>query len=77
MVREFQDVSIEKNLELSPKREIYFCIKFVPRVVAVSKAPYQIIISELIELKIQLQELLSKGYNRYVFPPWGAPVLFI
>jgi hypothetical protein len=32
---------------------------------------------ELIELKIQLQELLDKEYSRPSFSPWGAPVLFV
>ena len=33
-------------------------------------------IPELTELKIQLQELLEKGYIRPSVSPWGAPVLF-
>ena len=32
---------------------------------------------ELTELKIQLQELLDKGYIRPSVSPWGAPVLFV
>jgi hypothetical protein len=32
---------------------------------------------ELIELKIQLQELLDKEYIRKSVSPWGAPVLFV
>jgi hypothetical protein len=42
-----------------------------------SKAPYRISLSELIELKIQLQELLNKEYIRPSVSPWGAPVLFV
>jgi hypothetical protein len=34
-------------------------------------------IPELTELKIQLQELLDKGYIRPSVSPWGAPVLFV
>ena len=34
-------------------------------------------ILELTELKIQLQELLDKGYIRPSVSPWGAPVLFV
>ncbi len=33
--------------------------------------------SELKELKIQLQELLEKGFIRPSVSPWGAPVLFV
>ena len=32
---------------------------------------------ELIELKLQLQELLEKGFIRSSVSPWGAPVLFV
>ena len=34
-------------------------------------------ILELAELKIQLQELLDKGFIRPSNSPWGAPVLFV
>ncbi|KAL5782564.1 hypothetical protein ACOSP7_007593 [Xanthoceras sorbifolium] len=33
--------------------------------------------AELKELKIQLQELLDKGFIRPSVSPWGAPVLFV
>jgi hypothetical protein len=32
---------------------------------------------ELAELKVQLQELLDKGFIRPSNLPWGAPVLFV
>jgi hypothetical protein len=32
---------------------------------------------ELVELKIQLQELLDKGYIRPSSSPWGSPALFV
>ena len=31
---------------------------------------------ELQELRVQLQELLNKGFIRSSISPWGAPVLF-
>ena len=34
-------------------------------------------IPELTELKIQLQELLEKGYIKPSVSPWGVPVLFV
>lgn len=34
-------------------------------------------VPRLTELKIQLQELLDKGYIRPSVMPWGAPVLFV
>ena len=42
-----------------------------------SRAPYRMSILELTELKMQLQELLEKGYIRPSVSPWGAPVLFV
>ncbi|KAL4023163.1 hypothetical protein IC575_016913 [Cucumis melo] len=33
--------------------------------------------AELKELKVQLQELLDKGFIRLSVSPWGAPVLFV
>ena len=32
---------------------------------------------ELAELKIQLQELLDKGYVRPSSSPWGCPAIFV
>ena len=33
--------------------------------------------TELKELKLQLDELLQKGFIRPSVSPWGAPVLFV
>jgi hypothetical protein len=32
---------------------------------------------ELVELKMQLKEMMDKGYIRPNVSPWGAPVLFV
>jgi hypothetical protein len=32
---------------------------------------------ELVELKLQLKEMMDKGYIRPSMSPWGAPVLFV
>jgi hypothetical protein len=34
-------------------------------------------LAKLVKLKIQLQELLNKGFIRPSSSPWGAPVLFV
>ena len=34
-------------------------------------------LTELTELKVQMQELLDKGFIRPSASPWGAPVLFV
>ena len=40
-------------------------------------APNRFAPTELSELKIQLQELLDKGFNHPSTSPWGAPTLFV
>ncbi len=42
-----------------------------------AKAPYQLSHEELKELKVQLEELLTKGYIKPSKSPYGAPVLFV
>ena len=54
-----------------------FTIDLAPRTAPISKAPYKMAPLELKELKIQLQELLDKGFIRPSVSPWGAPVLFV
>ena len=42
-----------------------------------SKTLYRMSTPEMLELKMQLQELLEKKYIRPSVSPWGAPVLFV
>ncbi|KAA0051742.1 ty3-gypsy retrotransposon protein [Cucumis melo var. makuwa] len=41
------------------------------------KAPYRMAPAELKELKVQLQELLDKGFIQPSVSPWGVPILFM
>ena len=50
-------------------REIEFVIDLVPGTTPISKAPYRMAPTELKELKVQLQELLDKGFIRPIFSP--------
>ncbi|KAG0458620.1 hypothetical protein HPP92_021748 [Vanilla planifolia] len=43
----------------------------------VSKAPYRMAPAELQEVKVQIHELLDKGFIRPSVSPWGAPLLFV
>ncbi|KAL0536814.1 hypothetical protein IC582_025776 [Cucumis melo] len=45
--------------------------------VPISRAPHRMAPAELKELKVQLQELLDKGFIRPSVSPWCAPVLFV
>ena len=49
----------------------------LPGLPPASITPYQMALMELQELKIQLQELLEKGYIHPSVSPWGAPMLFV
>jgi len=49
----------------------------VPGVAPLAKAPYRMSHEELKELKVQLEELLVKGYIKPNKSPYGAPVLFV
>ncbi|XP_057250001.1 transposon Ty3-I Gag-Pol polyprotein [Beta vulgaris subsp. vulgaris] len=61
---------------MPPVRETDFKIDLVPGTGAISKAPYRMAPAEMQEFKVQLEELLEKGYIRTSVSPWGAPVLF-
>ncbi|KAL0562098.1 hypothetical protein IC582_002548 [Cucumis melo] len=77
VVRDYPDVFPEKLPGLPPHREVEFAIELEPGTVPISRAPYRMAPAELKELKVQLQELLDKGFIRPSVSPWGAPVLFV
>ena len=76
-VSDFPDVFPEELPGLPPHREIEFAIDVVPGATPASITPYRMAPLELKELKLQLQELLEKGFIRPSVSPWGAPVLFV
>ena len=77
VLKKFKDIFSEEVPRLPSKRDIDFTIDLIPGAVPTSKAPYQMNIIELIELKSQLQELIDKNYIRPSVSPWGASVLFV
>ncbi|KAL0548854.1 hypothetical protein IC582_013330 [Cucumis melo] len=77
VVRDYPDVFPEGLPGLPPHREVEFAIELEPGTVPISRAPYRMAPAELKELKVQLQELLDKGFIRPSVSPWGAPVLFV
>jgi len=52
-------------------------IDLLPGTSPIAQSPYRMTLVELVELKIQLQELLDKGFTRYSNSYWGALVLFV
>ena len=77
VVREFADVFPEDLLGIPLDREIDFQIELAPGTEPISKAPYRMAPLELKELKVHMEELVSKGFVRPSTSPWGAPVLFV
>ena len=60
---------------LPPEREIEFSIELIPGAGPVSRAPYRMAPTELVEFKKQVEDLLQKQFIRPSASPWGAPVL--
>ncbi|KAL0556899.1 hypothetical protein IC582_005416 [Cucumis melo] len=77
VVRDYPDVFPEELPGLPPHREVEFAIELEPGTVPISRAPYRMAPAELKELKVQLQELLDKGFIRPSVSPSGVPVLFV
>ena len=77
VVREFPDMFLEKLPRMPLDREIEFCIDLTPSVQLVSIPPYHMAPVELRELKVQLQDMLDKGFIHLSTSSWGAPMLFV
>jgi hypothetical protein len=77
LVRKFSDVFPDDLPGMPPERAIKFKIELQPGTAAISKAPYKISREELAALKIQLKDLLDKGFIHPSSLPWGCPVLFV
>nr|XP_027090296.1 uncharacterized protein LOC113711331 [Coffea arabica] len=79
VVREFPDVFPEELRTLPPEREVEFKIDLMPGTAPISKTPYRMAPAELKELKIQLQDLLEKGFVKEIMPfgLTNAPAAFM
>ena len=62
VVREFPDVFPKELPGIPLEREVDLSIEIVLRTAPMSRAPYRMAPTELKELKVQLQELLDKGF---------------
>jgi hypothetical protein len=77
VVCEYSDVFPDDLPRMPPDRDIEFIIELQPGIAPISKRPYRMPPNELAELKIQLQDLLDKGFIRPSASPWGCPALFV
>jgi hypothetical protein len=62
---------------MPPDQDVEFAIELQPGTAPISRRPYKITPKELAELKVQLNELLDKGYIRPSSSPWDCPALFV
>ena len=76
MVCEYEDVFLDELLGLPSYRDVDFIIKLHPSTSPISMTPYRMAPAELQELKVQLQELLDKGFIRLSTSPWGTLIMF-
>jgi hypothetical protein len=77
VVREILDVFPYDLSGMPPEKDIEFKIKLQPSTAPVAKSLYKMTRDELVELKIQLKDLLDKGYIRPSSSPWGCSTLFV
>ena len=76
VVCEYEDVFPNKLPGLPPRKDVDFIIELHPGTSPISMTPHRMTLMELQELKVQLQELLDKGFIRPNTSPWSLPVLF-
>jgi hypothetical protein len=77
VVREFLDIFLDDLPGMPPKRDIVFKIELQPGTAHITKSPYRMTRDELAELKIQLKDLLDKGYIRPSSSPLACSTLFV
>ena len=76
VVCEYEDVFPDELPGLPLHRDVDFIIELHPGTSPISMTPHRMAPVELQELKVQIQDLLDKGFIRPSTSPWGAPVLF-
>ena len=77
IIEDYPNVFLNNLHDMPLEKEMEFTIDLIPRTTPISKTSYKMTPIELKELKIQLQELLDKGFIRLNVSPWGAPILFV
>ena len=76
VVCEYEDVFPDELPGLPPQRVVDFGIELYPSILPISMTPHRMAPVELQELRVQLLELLDKGFIRPSTSLWGTPVLF-
>ena len=76
VVCKYEDVFSDELPGLPSQRVVDFGIELHPGTSPISMTPHRMAPVELQELRVQLHELLDKGFIRLSTSPWGALVLF-
>ena len=76
VVCEYEDVFLDELSGLLPYRDVNFVMELHPGTSPISMTPHKMAPVVLYELKVQLQELLNKGFIIPSSSPWGAWVSF-
>ena len=76
VVCEYEDVFPDELPGLPLQRDVDFCIKLHPGTSPIYMTSHRMAPVELHELRVQIQELLDRGFIILSTSPWGAPVLF-
>ncbi len=77
IVCEYPDVFPDELPGMPPDRDIEFIIELIPGTGSIAQRPYRMNPAELVELKKQLDDLLSKGLIQPSSSAWRSPVLFV
>ena len=75
VVCKYVDVFPDELPGLPPRRVVDFGVELRPGTLLISMTPHRMEPVELQELRVQLQELLDKGFIRPSTSPWGTSVL--
>ena len=75
MVCEYANVFPDELPGLPPHRDVDFGIEIHPGTTTISMTSHRMAPVELQELRVQLKELLDKGFIKPNTSPWGASVL--
>ena len=76
MVCEYEDVFSDELPGLPLHRDVNFVIELHPGTSPISMTPHRMAPIELQELKVQIHDLLDRGFIRPSTSPWASPVLF-
>jgi hypothetical protein len=77
VAREYPDVFPDDLPGMPLDWDMEFTIELQPGTTPISRRPYKMTPKELAELKVQLNELMDKGFRHPSSSPWGGPTLFV